>query len=86
LDWGLTIEDASILLAQQDGRCALSGICLVTSGDFKEITASIDRIDSSKGYTIDNVQLVHKDINMMKQAFEQSYFISLCQKVAGNNK
>jgi sigma54-dependent transcription regulator len=86
LDWELTIEDVSILLAQQGGRCALSGSCLVTRGAFKEITASIDRIDSLKGYTMGNVQLVHKDINMMKQAFEQSYFISLCQKVAGNNK
>ena len=86
LDWELTIEDVATLLAQQSGRCALSGLWLVTRGTFKEITASIDRIDSSKGYTMGNVQLVHKDINMMKQSFEQSYFVSLCQKVAGNNK
>lgn len=29
-------------------------------------TASLDRIDSSKGYTIDNVWWIHKQLNWMK--------------------
>ena len=45
-------------------------------------TASLDRIDSSKGYTKDNVQWVHKDINYIKRDLSDSEFITLCKKVA----
>lgn len=38
-------------------------------------TASLDRIDSLKGYTIDNVQWIHKHINYMKiDLTEQEFF------------
>jgi hypothetical protein len=50
-----------------------------------EHTASLDRIDSSKGYCEDNVQWVHKDINRMKNTFDQDYFISLCKLIAENS-
>ena len=49
-------------------------------------TASLDRIDSNKGYTKDNVQFVHKDINWMKQDFEQNKFIEYCKKVANKHE
>ena len=45
-------------------------------------TASLDRIDSSKGYVIGNVQWVHKDINIMKNKFDNQYFIDMCKKIA----
>lgn len=41
-------------------------------------TASVDRIDSTKGYTPDNVQWVDKRINFMKQHFSQVEFVELC--------
>jgi len=47
-------------------------------------TASLDRIDSSKGYVKGNLQWVHKDINMMKNHYNQKYFIEICKKVATN--
>lgn len=46
--------------------------------------ASLDRIDSTKGYIQKNVQWVHKDINWMKQDFEQSYFVKMCDLVSTN--
>lgn len=46
-----------------------------------EASASLDRIDSSKGYEQGNVQWVHKDINNMKQSFSQDKFIDWCKKV-----
>jgi hypothetical protein len=49
-------------------------------------TASLDRIDSSKGYIKGNIQLVHKDVNIMKNEYEQERFIEICQLVAKNNK
>jgi len=48
-------------------------------------TASLDRIDNTRGYINGNVQWVHKDVNYMKQKFEQEYFIKLCKKIAWKN-
>ena len=48
----------------------------------EETTASLDRIDSSRGYDADNIQWVHKDINWMKQDFSQSEFIAYCRRVS----
>jgi hypothetical protein len=81
----LTIQEAWDLFLKQDRKCALSGIELQfpkRSKD-KSWTASLDRIDSSKGYVLGNVQWVHKDVNIMKNKFDNQYFISMCTKIAG---
>lgn len=49
-------------------------------------TASLDRIDSSKGYVEGNVHWVHKDINIMKWDFPLETFIKMCKFVAENNR
>jgi hypothetical protein len=49
-------------------------------------TASLDRINSDKGYIKDNIQLVHKDINMMKNDYDQDYFINMCNLISNNFK
>ena len=84
--WDLTIEDIWNLYTKQDGVCALSGLPIGWSEKGLTATASIDRIDSSEGYLLENVQLVHKDINFMKQQFDQDYFINLCKAVADKVK
>jgi hypothetical protein len=86
LSWELDITDVSILLAQQAGRCALSGVWLTTRGPLNEITASIDRIDNSRGYTKDNIQLVHKKINMMRGTLPIKEFVKFCEAVADRVK
>lgn len=85
LEWGIEISDVWELYIAQKGLCALSGIPIGWSEVGAIHSASLDRIDSSNGYTLDNVQLVHKDVNMMKNAFDQDYFIELCKKVAETN-
>jgi len=80
----LTMEQAWELFLKQDRKCALSGTKLQfpkRSKD-KSWTASLDRIDSSKGYILGNVQWVHKDINIMKNKFNNDYFIHICKSVA----
>ena len=84
----LTIEYLYELLLKQNKKCALTGldIDLTESRNnsnvaFEFMTASLDRIDSSKGYEPNNVQWVHKDINRMKWAFPQNEFIEMCQLV-----
>ena len=82
----IKIEDVWEIYLKQVRICALSNrpISFVREGTSRSAsyTASIDRIDSLKGYTKDNIQLVHKDINIMKNAFDQTYFVELCKAVA----
>lgn len=82
----ITIQDVYSLWIQQEKKCALSGINIGFYDDGKNHTCSIDRIDSLKEYTSDNVQLVHKDVNKMKNAFDQSYFIHICSLINNKNE
>jgi hypothetical protein len=82
--WDLTIDNIADLMESQDFRCALSGepIEFPDFGNYQKSPASIDRIDSSKGYIKDNIQLVTRKVNMMKQSYSQEEFIEVCKKVA----
>jgi hypothetical protein len=79
----LTIQEAWQLFLSQNRKCALSGLELTFPSVYKDPswTASLDRIDSSKGYIEGNVQWVHKDINMMKNKFNNEYFINVCKQI-----
>ena len=87
-EFDITIEYAWGLYIKQDKRCALSGIPLCFGVDTrpKETTASLDRIDPNKGYVVGNVQWIHKDINVMKNMFNQEYFVNICRFIAANDK
>lgn len=67
------------LFLQQNRKCIYTGLELEFS--VKNTTASLDRIDSSKGYAIDNVQWVHKDINFMKRNFSDTTFLNYCRLI-----
>jgi len=83
VSFDITIQQAWDLFEAQSRRCALTGLALVMGQRHNHLrTASLDRIDNSKGYTIDNVQWLHKDINRMKGTFDEKYFIDMCCKVA----
>lgn len=78
------------LFLKQNRKCILSGIEIGFPKAWgvkskTNITASLDRIDSSKGYVKGNVQWVHKTINSMKMNMSDINFIDLCKKVANNN-
>jgi len=83
IEFKITIEEIWNLFLKQNRKCALSGTDLQFSTTIKKYngTASLDRIDSSKGYTTDNIQWVHKDINNMKQYYSQEEFLNWCQKI-----
>jgi hypothetical protein len=76
----ITREQAFELYLQQNKQCALSGVPLKLDGSLS-CTASLDRISSDKGYEPGNIQWVHKDVNIMKNVFDEQYFIDLCQKI-----
>ena len=77
----VSIQDAWDKFLAQDRKCVLTQLELTIGED-----ASLDRIDSSKGYTKENIQWVHKDVNIMKWDFGQDYFIKVCHMIAKNNE
>lgn len=85
IKFDINIKEVWELFLKQDRKCALSGIELKFNmrrkEDIKNCTASLDRIDSFKDYTIDNVQWVHKNVNRMKWDLTQEEFINICKKV-----
>lgn len=67
-------------LFESQGRCcALTGLPI--GFDRNNQTASLDRIDSSKGYIPSNIQWVHKDLQDMKWDLIEEKFLRLCKLV-----
>jgi hypothetical protein len=86
LDFNVTIKQLWKLYLKQNKKCSISGldIKIAQYGSDKN-TASLDRIDSNKGYVKGNIQWVHKDINLMKGSFIDKYYIDMCKIVYENN-
>ena len=84
--WDLTIEDVDVMHQEQDGQCAYSRLPIGWSESGWDHTASIDRLDNSLGYTLENVQLVHKEVNMMRGSLEDCRFRELCVLITNNLK
>lgn len=84
LELNITIEYIWNVFIKQDRKCALSGAPIYFKCGRQKQTASLDRIDSNKGYTIGNVQWVHKDVNKMKQNINEKDFINWCNKISIN--
>lgn len=80
-EFAVTVEDLDLVFLRQGERCALTGVPLVM-GD----NASVDRVDSSRGYTPENIQWVDKTINQMKSDLDQGGFLDWCRKVADNER
>jgi hypothetical protein len=93
-----TVDELMQVLIKQDYKCALSGTQLSCKMELNPdfvgkgkrhlwpTNVSIDRIDSTKGYTIDNVQLVCVVLNIAKSNLPQNDYIDWCKKVADHNK
>jgi len=83
-DCDITIKYLWELFLKQKGKCALSGMELKFPQKHRDIksNASLDRIDSKKGYVKDNIQWVDKKVNGMKSNMEEQEFIGWCKKVA----
>lgn len=89
-------HDLIAILEKQNYRCAISGVELTCNVRLNEdpnkkravfrANVSIDRIDNSKGYTLDNVHLVCYAVNVARQDCTIEEYIDWCKKVAGYNK
>lgn len=64
----------------QGGVCAVTGLGIPFNRRTADpCDASLDRIDSTRGYVVGNVQWVHKDINKMKMDLPMDRFLDLCR-------
>lgn len=84
----LSKDDLLARYLRNEGRCELTGVILrpfdkgKIIGDIAKYAPSIDRIDSSKGYEFDNIQIVAAIVNIMKKDMTMFEFVNLCRQVA----
>jgi predicted nucleic acid-binding Zn ribbon protein len=81
----LTAEQLIGKIAEQDYKCALSGVeltCFHRRGEIILTNASIDRINAGKEYNYDNIQIVCRAVNSFRGNMEIKEFINWCNRVA----
>ena len=71
------------LLKVQGFKCKLTGDLLYFKNK-SNTNISIDRIDSDRDYTIDNIQLVTKQANICKHVLTNKEFLEFCNKVVNH--
>ena len=88
----LNFDELKELYVKQKGLCAITDIKMTylsyksnNARECSKYNISIDRIDSSKYYTIDNIQLVCVIVNHMKWDMEQKDFIEMCKIISEKN-
>lgn len=94
IKFDLDIKDAWGKFLNQNRKCALSGRLLLFNKQYLNQrskvpewqNASLDRIDSDKGYVLDNIQWVDVSINYMKSDMKEKDFIKFCIDVANYSK
>jgi len=68
----------------QNGKCAITGVDLVLESSYnKNYQASLDRIDSSKGYIKGNVRYTSVSVNWLKSNLTDEHlkeFINICKE------
>jgi AraC-like DNA-binding protein len=92
ISFNITIEEIYNQFLKQDKKCYFTGIpikfsdlTVSTKSEQSQIqTASVDRLDSSKGYTKDNIVIVHKNINIIKGNVPYLDFINICHLISKN--
>lgn len=81
-------EDLYNKLIEQNHKCYYTNLDIYISqfNSDKETTASVDRLDSNKGYTKDNIVWCHKKVNIMKMNLTVEEFVEFCRLITLNFK
>lgn len=79
----LSVDALELLWHTQGGKCALTGwdMTMELGRGSVPTNCSLDRIDSTGGYEVGNVQLVCRAANVAKSDLSQSEFVALCRSV-----
>lgn len=86
-DFDLTIEYLKELWDNQGGKCAYSRLDLKLNNHSKRdadirYTASVDRIDSGKGYIKGNIQFISTAINYMKHTMSHEHTVEFLNQLS----
>lgn len=74
LEFSITTQDLINLWKKQNGKCAISGYAM-TYPEESLFAISVDRINPSQGYVLNNIQLVCQGINFCKNKFTNDEMI-----------
>lgn len=88
----ITLDYLANLWKEQEGKCVYTGTEMflpINTNHYDKLTpephwASLDRIDSSKGYIIGNIQFVCLSINYAKSSFSDEQFKEFLAKIKRN--
>jgi len=87
IDFDIDVNDIEKIWERQNGKCFYTGVDFVLLGensidDNKNSNMSLDRFDSDKPYIKDNLNLVLKEINIMKNKYTHERFLELCNLIS----
>lgn len=74
-DSNLTLQYLKRLWNNQNGLCVLTGVELTHKNDNKHYQASLDRINSYKGYVKGNVQFISVSSNWLKNIYGNDFVL-----------
>ena len=82
--WELTTEEVHDMIINTK-VCSISGLSLTLEVSATD-GSSIDRIDGTKGYFSENVQVVSKRVNVAKNTMTDEEFIKMCESVVKHQR
>ena len=85
----ITKEYIEILYKEQKGLCAVTNLPMEFSAAKEgknSFAVSVDRIDSSKGYTEENVRLVCARVNLLKMELEDEQLKFWCMAILNGDE
>lgn len=87
IDLNFDVKYLIDLWNKQSGKCAISNIDMtyILYNGHIDTNISIDRKDSLKGYTKDNIQLTYSIINKMKLDLTTEKLVYYCNQILKNN-
>ena len=87
-DENINIDFLINLYNNQNGLCAISGIKMTHYHNKGRCftNLSIDRLDNTKGYLIDNIQLVCMAVNQMKSDLNEEELVYFCKNIIENHE
>jgi len=89
INFEITLKDMQKQWEKQKGLCYYTGLPLIflkeketsDTGNNISLIGSLDRIDSSKGYSIGNIAWVSKTVNYIKMDLPHELFLKTCEMV-----
>ncbi len=83
LEFNITLEYLLYLWNYQKGKCALSDLNMTYELKVRRVptNVSIDKIDHTKGYTMDNIQLVCMACNQIKNDLSNEDMYKFCKAI-----